>query len=322
MRNHDVPVLRPRERRARWAGVLLLLLPLSLAAPAAAWSPAGHMVLGAVTYQELERVDPEALERVLALLQEHPHAGELIDGEADRALEPGLRARAAFMRATRWADDVRSEPWDEYSRPQWHYVNYRYRPPDELTPPRSPDQDGYLLWAIEENVRRLESDSDPVRAIALSWLFHLVTDLHQPLHTIALVDAARPEGDRGGNLTFVRRDPEADTETLHWVWDGIVHDDEDVRAVVHRARELDAGVQAEPGELDVEGDVGALVRGWAREGTAFAIEAAYLRGELPAGEREAGTLLPDGYLESAGAVAEKRAVLGARRLAHLLARLF
>lgn len=302
--------------------VLVTALALSLTVrPAAAWSPAGHMVLGAVTYFELQRIDPAALEAVLELLAAHPHHGELLDGPDDRALDPETRRIALFMRAARWADDVRRPPYDEYSESTWHYVNFRYRPPDELSPPRGPQQDGYLLWALEENVRRLGSDSDAVRAVALTWLFHLVTDVHQPMHDIALVDAAHPDGDRGGNLSFVRVSPEAKTYTLHWVWDGLIIESDAVPEALARARQLwsdrDLVIEDRDELLAVED-----FRAWAEEGARIAIDRGYLGGRLRTGTAEDGVVLPPGYLDAARATAERRGVLSALRLAHLLAARF
>lgn len=318
--------------RSHRVSLLALLLVVLSSGSAVAWSPAGHMVLGAIAYRELERIDPAALEAVLEILSAHPHRQELLAPPADAALSAEQKRMAVFMRAARWADDVREEPYDEYSRPTWHYVNFHYRPPDELTPPRGPEQDGYLLWALQENVRRLGSDSDAVRAVALTWLFHLVTDLHQPLHDVALFDAARPGGDRGGNLTFVRTSPEAGTVNLHWLWDGLLYRP---RSAAVGDAEAAGGVAVPPAieraaALADAHDDGAGwqqgsdpdFRAWSEQSARVAVEHVYLHGALPAGAEEQGALLPAGYLEQARPVAEARAVLGARRLAWLLADLF
>jgi len=294
---------------------VFLLLPALFAAPARAWSPAGHMTLGAIAYHELERIDPEALETVLALLRSHPHFGELLDGPEDRVLPEPRRRAAIFMRAARWADDVRRPPHDEYSEPAWHYVNFRYRPDAELTPPRGPRQDGYLLWALEENARRLDSDSDTVRALALTWLFHLITDLHQPLHDIALIDAARPDGDRGGNLTWVRRD-DGRTVNLHWYWDGLINRSEQFTDAARRAHELAGAIDAGGETLSLPADG---FQPWAAESARVAVESAYLSGRLGSGTEKDGATLPEGYAAQAQQTAERRGVLGALRLARFLA---
>ena len=46
----------------------------------------------------------------------------------------------------------------------------------------------------------MANDNDPERkAIALAWLYHLVGDIHQPLHTAQLFTVDSPNGDTGGN---------------------------------------------------------------------------------------------------------------------------
>jgi hypothetical protein len=45
----------------------------------------------------------------------------------------------------------------------------------------------------------VENQNDPERrAIALAWLFHLVGDIHQPLHTAQLFTVDYPRRDRAG----------------------------------------------------------------------------------------------------------------------------
>ena len=55
-------------------------------------------------------------------------------------------------------------------------------------------------------VKKQENDGQQ-RAIALAWLFHLISDVHQPLHTVQLFSREYPHGDRGGNEVCVRLAP-------------------------------------------------------------------------------------------------------------------
>lgn len=53
-----------------------------------------------------------------------------------------------------------------------------------------------ILNALAENKNVVENENDLARkAIALAWLFHLVGDIHQPLHTAQLFMADYPQGD-------------------------------------------------------------------------------------------------------------------------------
>jgi hypothetical protein len=50
-----------------------------------------------------------------------------------------------------------------------------------------------VLSAIVENAQILRSKApDDKRAIALAWLFHLIGDIDQPLHTIQLFTREYP----------------------------------------------------------------------------------------------------------------------------------
>ena len=65
-----------------------------------------------------------------------------------------------------------------------------------------------------------ESIEPEKRAIALTWLFHLVDDYHQPLHAVQLFTREYSNGDRGGNELCVRvagdRAP-IDLHRLGWI---------------------------------------------------------------------------------------------------------
>src|SRR5437763_13755343 len=54
------------------------------------------------------------------------------------------------------------------------------------------------------------------RAVLTAWIFHLVGDIHQPLHSSTLVSQKLfPEGDRGGNSIKLKQ-----SYNLHALWDG------------------------------------------------------------------------------------------------------
>jgi S1/P1 Nuclease len=50
-----------------------------------------------------------------------------------------------------------------------------------------------ILTAMAENESVVRNGTDPERkAIALAWLFHLIGDIHQPLHTAQLFTTTIP----------------------------------------------------------------------------------------------------------------------------------
>jgi hypothetical protein len=169
------------------------------------------------------------------------------------ALPPGLstpaeRARWLFAYAATWPDAARGQP--AYEHGTWHYVNLplelrgatlvscrearRELPASERRiaaidaergargEPRSPAGDS-ILAALPANQRILADAAAPrdARALALSWVLHLVGDAHQPLHGVALFTSRRfVTGDRGGNDILLR-----ERGSLHRVWDGLLGDD-------------------------------------------------------------------------------------------------
>ena len=125
-----------------------------------------------------------------------------------------------FMLAARWADDLRRD--NRYDRPKWHYINLPYKPdtePDSVTM-NEPDSEN-ILTALTQNLDVLTSDAeDSDKSVALCWLFHLVGDVHQPLHTTTLFTEEFPNGDRGGTRFYIKVKPEnscSRTGCLSWL---------------------------------------------------------------------------------------------------------
>ncbi len=190
--------------------VLLLLLPL----PAEAWNAAGHRLVAALAWQEMQ---PQTRERVSALLRQHPdHARWL-----KRQQEPHDPAYGVFQEASTWPDEIRSDPRfhdaDEPPTPllpgfpnmlrqtHWHYR-------DEPGVRSEGEIDTRLEWLARE----LASGRAAGQVHALPWLLHLVADLHQPLHTGG-------RGDRGGNDFEIENpfNPKKPFMSLHAYWDDL-----------------------------------------------------------------------------------------------------
>jgi hypothetical protein len=143
------------------------------------------------------------------------------------------------------------------------------------------------------------------RSYALTWLLHLVGDVHQPLHAAERVTAFAPKGDRGGN------DVPVCTTTcgrkLHTVWDDLLGVNMSLAGITERARQLPAAPAAEAAIADPEV--------WAQESNMLARDIAYappVRGDGESSQLDAA------YLERAEATAEARVALAGARLAGLL----
>jgi hypothetical protein len=127
------------------------------------------------------------------------------------------------MQTARWADDIRSND-KQQQRPLWHYINWPFKPDKQPASVQTREPEPVnILTAMAENERFVKNETDPERkAIALAWLFHLVGDIHQPLHTVQLFTAEYPKGDRGGNEICVRVTEAGQTMDLHRFWDGVI----------------------------------------------------------------------------------------------------
>jgi hypothetical protein len=281
------------------------------------WNAAGHQVSGAIAYQVLQKESPQTVAKVVDVLSGLPEF-EKMWGKKLEGVPEAERDELLFMLATRWADDIRGRP--QYDNPKWHYINFPFKPegqPDSVQA-LAPDPVN-ILEGFQVNLRIAKGEGqDENRAVALCWLFHLVGDVHQPLHTVALFTTDYPNGDRGGNLIFVRAEEESQPINLHFFWDGLILGSQNTRTARNMATELLARPEFARGKLVElkEPDF----NNWAKaESFALAKEVAYLNGKFAGSpDRGPAPVLPEGYTKKAKEVAERRIVLAGYRLADLL----
>jgi S1/P1 Nuclease len=167
------------------ASFVLLALAV-LPHPALAWNIPGHMLSGIIAHQVLQHENPQIIDRVKAVLEKHPWYANQWQARLQDVpfADHGL---VLFMQAARWADDIRSRDKAQ-NRPPWHYINLPFKPEGQPADVqvRQPEPVN-ILTAMAENESVVKNESDAERkAIALAWLFHLVGDIHQPLHTAQL----------------------------------------------------------------------------------------------------------------------------------------
>jgi len=143
----------------------------------------GHMLSAIIAYQVLSQERPQSIEKTKAVLEKNPwYANQWQARRQDVPVaDHGL---VLFMQAARWADDIRFRDKAQ-NRPPWHYVNLPFKPEGQPASVQIRDPEpAYILTAMAENERVVKNENDAERkAIALAWLFHLVGDIHQPLHT-------------------------------------------------------------------------------------------------------------------------------------------
>ena len=82
-----------------------LAILLSIAPSASAWNATGHRLIAAIAY---DRLNPKTRARVDALIRQHPDYEKLFLQGAPT--EPAARARAAFIAAAVWPDQIKGDP--------------------------------------------------------------------------------------------------------------------------------------------------------------------------------------------------------------------
>lgn len=202
---------------------IILLLALGTPVPSAlAWDHPGHMTTAAIAFIEIEKARPDLVDKIGLLLFKHPHPAPFwVATQGARGKE---RTRRMFIEAARWPDDAKFTNAD---MPPWHSARWPIiaddAPPDarKLVESRGGKPIGNALEALALNAGMLANpESTPSeRALALSWVMHVMGDIHQPLHVSDLVSARFPTGNAAGTLAYVW-DPLKDSAMpLHVLWD-------------------------------------------------------------------------------------------------------
>ena len=176
---------------------VVLTAVMALSSTAVAWNIPGHMLSGIIVYQIFRQENPKTIDKVKAVLEKHPWYANQWQSRLQDVPVPDCDM-VLFMQAARWPDDVRMMDKVQ-NRPRWHYINFPFKPEGQPASVQARDPDPVnILTAMVENQRIAANENDPERmAIALAWVFHLVGDIHQPLHTVQLFTVDYPQGDRG-----------------------------------------------------------------------------------------------------------------------------
>jgi hypothetical protein len=310
------------------AAVTILLV---LASQALAWSDAGHKIVASIA---LSGLTPAEREKVVTILSKHPRFQvDFVDARPENA-DP---AEWCFQQASVWPDIARGFKGEDakFNHGTWHYVNVPHflSPGDEqaLTGKLKVNQSLDAPAAAEEKMNVIQTlrvaramlvdpnVSDPDKAVMMTWLFHLVGDIHQPLHSSALFSQKLfPEGDRGGNdIKTTQRG------NLHSLWDGFLGG----KASVGEARQDALKLISDP-EMAALGEKAALKldeKDWLDESRELAVNVAYgpevvsfLRNLEDEGKAIQPLTLDESYLKAGGVVSKKRVVEAAYRLAAVL----
>jgi hypothetical protein len=292
--------------------LLAVILPCSTAL---AWSRPGHMVSAAIAYEELNEQDRRVIERIVALAEKHPDRGafEVATGRA----QGEERGRRLFLELARWPDDARGSIHDH---PTWHYWSRPFV--DKSSPPAQVPKDeaqgsAYEAFALNLSVASDARASAGERAVALAWIFHLVGDMHQPLHSVSQVSKRFPEGDRGGSQQFVLDPLDRQPVTLHWFWDDSVSRDSEPELAFKRADDLMSRVPRTRFKLQPFKSAAEFSE-WAKESYQLGTTVAYGPDLQASDSANTAPEQSKRYLDESLEVAEQRLTLAGYRLSEVL----
>jgi hypothetical protein len=139
----------------------------------------------------------------------------------------------------------------------------------------------------------------------------------QPLHAAQLFTSDYPDGDRGGNLVWIRVREGGAILNLHQFWDGLIIGSQSFRDVRNEATKLRLRPEFgrdRPTELKE-----AEFSQWAKASFDVAKNIAYRNGQVTGSAiRDAAPALPDGYTDNAEAAAEREIMPAGYRRADVL----
>jgi len=203
----------------RFIGKVFLILTLLFAmqSRALAWHDVGHMVVAQVAYL---RLTPAAKARVDSLLVTPPGRRPLITLCAGYYTPETCEKTYDPVQIAVWMDDFRGDSLNS-TYDTWHYIDFK--PiwdgiPERTNVGAEPENVlSRINWAI--NVLRNGTGSNKTDAETLGFLYHLVGDVHQPLHAATRYSASNPNGDAGGNGFRIQIPGETRPSSLHFYWD-------------------------------------------------------------------------------------------------------
>ena len=160
-----------------------------------AWNAIGHQLVAQIAYNNLT----PAAKKMCA---------HYLDVQSNQSLDVN------FVAVSTWLDTIRRKRVHQFD--SLHYIDIPFSRDHSKLPKIEPRN---ALWAIEHAVSVLSSSqaSRAEKALNLRILIHVVGDIHQPLHTVTKISRRFPEGDLGGNLFLLAKNPNG--SNLHQYWD-------------------------------------------------------------------------------------------------------
>jgi hypothetical protein len=305
--------------------LVCVALGLALSRPALAWNDRGHMTVAYIAYKQLT---PTTRDRVNALLKLNPKYSGW-SATVDKQV-PGASADdknlMIFMIAATWADGIKRDSTytqdgsQNGNRPDgspdpgkntgyddllmhkyWHFIDTPFTT-DGTALPSIPTPNAQERIALFRTVLA-STGADPLKSYDLTWLLHLVGDVHQPLHASTRVSSTDPNGDSGGNLVKLS----CRSCELHAFWDHLLGTSNNLNTAVKAARKLPAAEAALAAKSDE--------KDWIAESFTESRQTVYA---APIAAGNGPFTLTASYKKNAGKLAKVRVRLAGARLANLL----
>lgn len=305
--------------------IILSVLGWILAiAPAHAWYDFGHMEVASIAYK---RLNAQTKARVSQLLKLNPYYSQWTQNLPVNA-DDDTKELYIFAQCATWPDAIKSDETykpdgadkgyspiepiasqnigyeDHYLHKYWHFTDHPFSTDGTTLPPPQTVNAQTQIAAFRKALASTDVNDD-VKSYDLTWLVHLVGDVHQPLHCAMRVSKSDTNGDAGGNdVKLACPDCPAN---LHSFWDGAPGSERSVPLALQSAAELRPAKQKQVKIVDESV--------WVDESFKLAKQVAY---SGPIKSDDGPFELSESYKRKVVKLANERVALAGERLAAVL----
>jgi hypothetical protein len=252
------------------------------------WNATAHKIIAKIAYEHLM---PQVRDTIDSLVENMNQQYANIDH---------------FVELAVWPDQIRSQKIESYTH--WHYIDVAFS--RDGTPLKNLMSTDNALWAVNKisPVVKNKKANRYERSRFLAFYAHIVSDLHQPLHTVSLITAELPNGDKGGNAYRVIY--RGHKENLHRIWDkgvgafDVSHSKSNINQVATRLMNQYPESYFKDKVDDLNPD------DWIKEGMQYAQQFVYTVAT--------DEMVSDDYIQNGKIIAEQQVALAGYRLARLL----
>lgn len=160
-----------------------------------AWNATGHRLIAQIAYDSLTPKAKHFFNKKNSVLNHHHKSYNLVNSAV-------------------WMDHLYAPEFNSL-RPM-HYIDLPFTR-DGSPLPKSNKINAIVAINMSKRTLLNPAATPLEQAIAVRLLWHVVGDIHQPLHAVTCVSQHYPKGDQGGNLYKLKKNPIA--KNLHAYWD-------------------------------------------------------------------------------------------------------